>query len=210
MLPAGRPAPGPPRAVVAVEARWLPSAGAARPAPPGGFGGVRRGGGPLSRNDLTMVAETRKVLVAPRGRERLNSGSGPGEPSAVNLFGAQCACRATPQRLYADGSGILECRMRFIGPGYSGRGGFDRKGKPGKLKESPRGAERKFRNSVSVCFLRTQQRAKSQCMIDVQTPVGAGLRALPRGFCHDVTHGWVSGFRGLLRGVLAAVIQRRV
>jgi hypothetical protein len=68
--------------------------------------------------------------------------------------------------------------MRFIGPGYSGRGGFDRKGKPGKLKESPRGTERKFKNSESACFLRTQQRAKSQCMTDVQTPVGTGFSDL--------------------------------
>ena len=59
---------------------------------------------------------------------------------------------------------LLKGQIRLIGPIYSDRGGFDKKGKPGNLNESPRGAERRFRNSVSVCFLRTQQRAKSQCI----------------------------------------------
>ena len=73
---------------------------------------------------------------------------------------------------------FLKSQIRLIGSHYAGRGGFDRKGKPGKLKESPRGTERKFKNSESACFLRTQQRAKSQCMINVQTPVGTGFSDL--------------------------------
>ena len=105
---------------------------------------------------------------------------------------------------------FLKSQIRLIGSHYADRDGFDRKGKPGKLKELPRGTERKFGNSESVCFLRTQQRAKSQCMIDVLTPVGAGLRILPHGDCHDSAHGWVSGFRLVFRGWLVAVIQRRV
>ena len=84
---------------------------------------------------------------------------------------------------------FLKSQIRLIGPHYSDWGGFDRKGKPGKLKESPRGAERKFRNSESVCFLRTQQRAKSQCINNVQTPVGAGLRIPSHGYQPCIAHG---------------------
>jgi hypothetical protein len=78
---------------------------------------------------------------------------------------------------------FLKSQIRLIGPHYTDRGGFDRKGEPGKLKESPRGTERRFGNSESACFLRTQQRAKSQCMIDVQTPV-AGCFGVSHGFGH--------------------------
>src|SRR6185437_6706188 len=63
-------------------------------------------------------------------------------------------------------------------PNSSNRSRFDKVKIQGRLKESPRGTERKFRNTMSVCFLRTQQRAKSQCIRYVQTPVdrlfGAG------------------------------------
>jgi hypothetical protein len=66
----------------------------------------------------------------------------------------------------------------FTGSNKSNRDRFDKMKEPGKLKESPRGTERKFRNTMSACFLRTQQRAKSQCINNVQTPVGAGSSEL--------------------------------
>src|SRR6201992_1297969 len=67
----------------------------------------------------------------------------------------------------------------------SSRARFDKMEIPGKFKESPRGTERKFRNVMCACYLRTQQRAKSQCMINVQTPVGAGSsESGPCGFSH--------------------------
>jgi hypothetical protein len=49
------------------------------------------------------------------------------------------------------------------------------------LKSRREGRNKEFRSSKSVCFLRTQQRAKSQCIKYVQTPVGASLRILPHG-----------------------------
>jgi hypothetical protein len=72
------------------------------------------------------------------------------------------------------------------GSNKSNQGRFDKTKEPGKLKESPRGTERKFRNTMSACFLRTQQRAKSQCIIDVQPPSGLVLRSWFRGDSHDV------------------------
>ena len=66
---------------------------------------------------------------------------------------------------------------------------------PGNLNKSPRKGT-KVPLMVSVCFLRTQQRAKSQCMINVLTPVGAGSSGLvPTDLAMRLTRGWVSGFR---------------
>jgi hypothetical protein len=64
---------------------------------------------------------------------------------------------------------------------------------------------------VSVCFLRTQQRAKSQCMINVQTPVGAGSSDLVSADL-AMNRSWL-GFwfpAGSFGGWLVSVIQRRV
>ena len=94
---------------------------------------------------------------------------------------------------------FLKSQIRLNGSHYPNQRGFDREGKPGNLSESPRVVERKFRISVCVCFLRTQQRAKSQCMLDVQTPVGAGLRIWPRGLAMICS--WLGfWFPGALRG----------
>ena len=81
---------------------------------------------------------------------------------------------------------FLKRQIRLIGSHFTGRGGFDKKGRSGKLKVSPRGAERKFRNSVSVCFLRTQQRAKSQCMMRCTNPRRGVPSGVSHGFSHDV------------------------
>ena len=105
---------------------------------------------------------------------------------------------------------FLKSQIRLIGPHYADRGGFDRKGKPGKLKESPRGTERKFRNTMSVCFLRTQQRAKSQCINNVQTPVGAGSSEPGSADTAMMTDSWLGFWFPGSFGVLVSVIQRRV
>ena len=97
------------------------------------------------------------------------------------------------------------------GSNKSNQGRFDKTKEPGKLKESPRGTEREFRITMSVCFLRTQQRAKSQCIIRCTNPRRDRLFGVWfHGFSHEslMVGFLVSGLS--LEGGLVAVIQRRV
>ena len=49
---------------------------------------------------------------------------------------------------------------------------------------------------VCVCFLRTQQCAKSQCIIDVLPPSGRALGSRSTEIIsEEIAHGWVAGFR---------------
>ena len=122
------------------------------------------------RNDLTKVRGTRKVLVAPRGRERRSGGPGPGEPPVTSFDGAWHACQTTPEGLYADGSGNSE-RPNQAKVVRITRTGADLTRRKIRVNlKSRRERRTKVRNSQSVCFLRTQQRAKSQCIIYVQNP----------------------------------------
>jgi hypothetical protein len=129
------------------------------------FGGPRHGARPDPGNDLTMVAGSRKVHLAPRGRERRKAGPDPGShqhQASTKLYVRNARLR---KRRYADGSGISEWSSLAFRSGLSGPGA-DLTGWKYRvsLKSRQRGTERKFRNTVSACFLRTQQRAKSQCM----------------------------------------------
>src|SRR5262249_22312690 len=72
------------------------------------------------------------------------------------------------------------------------------------------GWEAKAPRRCGACFLRTQQRAKSQCIeglrileSDVLTPVIAGSSGVSRAEIAMMTHGWVFGFR-LPSGVAGA------
>ena len=55
---------------------------------------------------------------------------------------------------------------------------------------------------VCVCFLRTQQCAKSQCIKRCTTPVGIGFRiGSAEIISEEIAHGWVAGFRRVFRGL---------
>ena len=144
-----------------------------------------RGGGNAGRRTRTRGATSRKSLRSlvclhsvrahhskragmlmarefPKSQIRLN---GPNK-SGRSRFDK----KENPGKLQELHPGKFERPNWPAGSNKSNQGRFDKTKEPGKLKESPRGTERKFRNTESVCFLRTQQRAKSQCIIYVQNP----------------------------------------
>src|SRR6202042_1301781 len=54
---------------------------------------------------------------------------------------------------------------------------------------------------VCVCFLRTQQCAKSQCIKRCTTPVGIGFRiGSAEIISEEIAHGWVAGFQASFGG----------
>jgi hypothetical protein len=129
------------------------------------FGVPRHRARPDPGNDLTMVAGSRKVHLAPRGRERRKAGPDPGshqQQASTKLYVRNVRLR---KRRYTGGSGISEWSSLAFRSGLSGPGADLTEWKYRvSLRSRQRGTERKFRNTMSACFLRTQQRAKSQCM----------------------------------------------
>src|SRR5580700_232559 len=149
-----------------------------------------------------MVAGSRKVDLAPRGRERRKAGPDPGshqQPASTKLYVRNARLR---KRRYADGSGISEWSSLAFRSGLSGPGAdLTRKKYRVSLKSRQRGTERKSRTTVSACFLRTQQRAKSQCMNKCTKPpsrrVLSGIASHGLAMMYQLMVGW--WFPGCLR-----------
>src|ERR1700744_4475363 len=116
-----------------------------------------------------------------------------------------------PGKLKEQDPRIIKSQNGYEEPNSSNQSRFDKVKIQGKLKESPRGTEREFRITMSVCFLRTQQRAKSQCIIRCTNPPRDQLFGVWfHGFSHEsLMVGFL--FSGLSLEVgLVSVIQRRV